>query len=85
MNDEEETWNLPLTSFLFSKTGKIVALKKILLQGDDEGVPATSIREIALLKEVSQVSGLSIKDHSDFTRLIFFRLCSTATLFNCWR
>jgi cyclin-dependent kinase len=36
------------------QTGRIVALKKILLQGDDEGVPATSIREIALLKEVSQ-------------------------------
>jgi len=36
------------------QTGRIVALKKIILQGDDEGVPATSIREIALLKEVSQ-------------------------------
>jgi serine/threonine protein kinase len=36
------------------RDGRIVALKKILLQGDDEGVPATSIREIALLKEVSQ-------------------------------
>ncbi len=36
------------------QTGRIVALKKILLQADDEGVPATSIREIALLKEVSQ-------------------------------
>lgn len=35
-------------------TGKLVALKKIILQNDDEGVPATSIREIALLKEVSQ-------------------------------
>lgn len=36
------------------QTGRIVALKKIILQNDDEGVPATSIREIALLKEVSQ-------------------------------
>lgn len=36
------------------QTGRIVALKKIILQGEDEGVPATSIREIALLKEVSQ-------------------------------
>ena len=36
------------------QTGEFVALKKILLHGDDEGVPATSIREIALLKEVSQ-------------------------------
>jgi len=36
------------------KTNQIVALKKILVQGDEEGVPATSIREISLLKEVSK-------------------------------
>ena len=36
------------------KTGQYVALKKILVHGDEEGVPATSIREIALLKEVSK-------------------------------
>jgi cyclin-dependent kinase len=36
------------------QTGRIVALKKIFLENDDEGVPGTSIREIALLKEVSQ-------------------------------
>jgi cyclin-dependent kinase len=28
-----------------------VALKKIRLDGDDEGVPSTAIREISLLKE----------------------------------
>ena len=31
-----------------------MALKKIIVQGEEEGVPATSIREIALLKEVSK-------------------------------
>jgi len=36
------------------KTNSYVALKKILVHGDEEGVPATSIREIALLKEVSK-------------------------------
>jgi serine/threonine protein kinase len=34
-------------------TGKILALKKIRLDSEDEGVPSTSIREIALLKELN--------------------------------
>nr|ODN85227.1 CMGC/CDK/CDC2 protein kinase [Cryptococcus depauperatus CBS 7841] len=34
-------------------TGLIVALKKIRLEAEDEGVPSTSIREISLLKELS--------------------------------
>ena len=35
-------------------TGRVIALKKIRLDDEDEGVPATAIREIALLKEVSK-------------------------------
>ena len=35
------------------KTGKIVALKKIRLEAEDEGVPSTAIREISLLKELN--------------------------------
>ena len=31
-------------------TDQIVALKKIRLEADDEGVPSTAIREISLLK-----------------------------------
>uniref|UniRef100_F1L9E3 cyclin-dependent kinase n=1 Tax=Ascaris suum TaxID=6253 RepID=F1L9E3_ASCSU len=34
------------------KTGKLVALKKIRLDSDEEGVPSTCIREISLLKEM---------------------------------
>ena len=34
--------------------GNIVALKKIRLEAEDEGVPSTSIREISLLKELSK-------------------------------
>ena len=30
----------------------IVALKKIRLEAEDEGVPSTAIREISLLKEL---------------------------------
>jgi len=34
-------------------TGKMVALKKIRLECDDEGCPSTAVREISLLKELS--------------------------------
>lgn len=33
--------------------GRIVALKKIRLEAEDEGVPSTAIREISLLKELN--------------------------------
>jgi cyclin-dependent kinase len=33
-------------------TNTIVALKKIRLEAEDEGVPSTAIREISLLKEL---------------------------------
>lgn len=35
-------------------TGRVVALKKIRLEAEDEGVPSTAIREISLLKEVQE-------------------------------
>ena len=34
-------------------TGGTIALKKIRLEGEDEGVPSTAIREISLLKELN--------------------------------
>lgn len=34
-------------------TNRIVALKKIRLEAEDEGVPSTAIREISLLKELN--------------------------------
>lgn len=34
------------------KTNKLVALKKIRLESEDEGVPSTAVREISLLKEL---------------------------------
>lgn len=35
------------------ETGNIIALKKIRLEHEDEGVPSTTIREISLLKELN--------------------------------
>lgn len=39
--------------------GEIVALKKIRLEDEAEGVPSTAIREISLLKEVNDSPGNS--------------------------
>ncbi|KAJ2035591.1 Cell division protein kinase 1 [Coemansia sp. S2] len=44
------------------QSGKIVAMKKIRLEGDDEGVPSTAIREISLLKELQ---------HENIVRYVF--------------
>ena len=33
-------------------TNEMIALKKIRLEHEDEGIPSTAIREISLLKEV---------------------------------
>ncbi|KAK5005703.1 Cyclin-dependent kinase catalytic subunit, partial [Cryomyces antarcticus] len=38
---------------LTTRDHRIVALKKIRLEAEDEGVPSTAIREISLLKEMN--------------------------------
>lgn len=50
-----------------SETGEEVALKKIRLESEDEGIPSTAIREIALLKELQHENIVSLKDviHTD--------------------
>ncbi|TFY60216.1 hypothetical protein EVJ58_g5294 [Rhodofomes roseus] len=40
-------------------TGQVVALKKIRLEAEDEGVPSTAIREISLLKELKDENVVS--------------------------
>jgi cyclin-dependent kinase 2 len=42
-------------------TDKIVALKKIRLENEDEGMPSTAMREIAILKEL---------DHTNIVKLL---------------
>jgi len=44
------------------KTGEIVAMKKIKLESEDEGVPSTAIREIALLRELQHPNIVNLKD-----------------------
>ena len=43
-------------------TDQIVALKKIKLENETDGVPSTAIREIALLKELKHPSIVDLKD-----------------------
>ncbi|KAH8381744.1 hypothetical protein KR093_011519 [Drosophila rubida] len=45
-----------------NKTGKDVALKKIRLEGETEGVPSTAIREISLLKKLRHKNVVQLHD-----------------------
>ena len=44
------------------KTGEIVAMKKIRLESEQEGVPSTAIREISLLRELQHPNIVSLKE-----------------------
>merc|ERR1719423_609948 len=43
-------------------TGQIVAMKKIRLESEEEGVPSTAVREISLLKELNHPNVVSLQD-----------------------
>ncbi|XP_060624926.1 cyclin-dependent kinase 1 [Anolis sagrei] len=43
-------------------TGKVVAMKKIRLESDEEGVPSTAIREVSLLKELHHPNIVCLQD-----------------------
>lgn len=53
------------------KNNRLVALKKIRLEAEDEGVPSTAIREISLLKEMRDDNIVSLFNivHSDSHKL----------------
>lgn len=40
----------------------IVALKKIRLENEDEGMPSTAMREIAILKELDHINIVKLLD-----------------------
>lgn len=44
------------------QNGMIVALKKIRLENEDEGMPSTAMREIAILKELDHVNIVKLLD-----------------------
>ncbi|XP_017962398.1 cyclin-dependent kinase 2 [Drosophila navojoa] len=45
-----------------NRTGQVVALKKIRLEGESEGVPSTAIREISLLKNLKHKNVVQLFD-----------------------
>ncbi|CAD7079293.1 unnamed protein product [Hermetia illucens] len=47
---------------LNKKTGQIVAMKKIRLESEDEGIPSTAIREISLLRELRHPNIVCLED-----------------------
>lgn len=51
-----------------------MALKKIRLDAEDEGIPSTAIREISLLKELSHENIVSLLDviHSESKLVLVF-------------
>ena len=44
--------------------GNIIALKKIRLEQEEEGIPSTAIREISLLKELQQRNVVRYASHA---------------------
>jgi len=44
------------------KTGQFVAMKKIRLESEDEGVPSTAIREISMLRELEHANIVKLED-----------------------
>jgi len=55
-------------------TGELFALKKIRLDSEDEGIPSTAIREIALLKELQHPNIVRLQDviHSNKKLILVF-------------
>ena len=45
-----------------TRSGELVAMKKIRIEEDDEGVPSTAIREIAFLKELRHPNVVTLKE-----------------------
>ena len=59
------------------QTGQIVALKKIRLEKEDDGVPSTAIREISLLKGLRHPNIVELKEiiYSQDQLFLVFEYC----------
>lgn len=58
-------------------SGEVVALKRVRLDDDDEGVPSSALREICLLKELKHKNIVRLLDviHSDKKLTMVFEYC----------
>ena len=59
------------------ESGEIVALKRVRLDDDDEGVPSSALREICLLKELKHKNVVRLYDvvHSERKLTLVFEYC----------
>mmetsp|Transcript_1775 Transcript_1775/g.5028 ORF Transcript_1775/g.5028 Transcript_1775/m.5028 type:complete len:303 (+) Transcript_1775:72-980(+) len=59
-------------------TGDHVALKKIRLEAEDEGIPSTAIREISILKELQHPNIVRLHDviHTEKKLTLVFEFCN---------
>lgn len=53
------------------KTGELVALKRIRLDTDSEGVPSTALREISLLKELKHPNVVQLKEVVHVEKILY--------------
>jgi serine/threonine protein kinase len=63
-------------------TSQIYALKKIRLEGEDDGVPATAIREISILKELRHQNIVQYVDKATSTTV--YTSMEFVSLFVCF-
>merc|ERR1711934_199464 len=61
------------------ESGDIVALKKVRMGNEDEGVPSTALREIALLKEIQHPNTVGLLDveSSESKLYLIFEFCDS--------
>lgn len=73
----EGTYGVVYKALDIKNDNRIVALKKIRLESEDEGVPSTAIREISLLKELKDDNIVRLYDivHSDSHKLYLVFEC----------
>lgn len=57
-------------------TEKIVAVKKISLESEEEGIPSTALREVSILKELSHPNIIKLEDviHTNKKLILVFEL-----------
>jgi len=53
------------------ETGQLIALKKIRLENEDEGIPSTAIREISILKEMIHPTIVNLLDVVNYDNKLY--------------
>ncbi|KOO29099.1 cyclin-dependent kinase 3, partial [Chrysochromulina tobinii] len=61
------------------ETGDVVALKKMRLEEEEDGVPATALREIAILRELKHPNIIELQHvfHTDKSLYLAFEFCDS--------